>query len=383
MLANAAVSVLQGALKAPAKRAVNELMVSLETRLRSVLATLLVAAAALALSAPAAMAGAANAHLAGASRTNPLAGIAWGHYTGPTDDLYPAYQAARGRDRALLAKIALRPNVFWFGDWYTTQQAKPYVQQYIAQYTQGNPNVLTQLAVFRMDPWEQDACSKTPSPAAQASYRAWIDNFAAGIGSSRVMLILQPDLPFSLCAPTRIPLQLVNYAARVFSRLPHTTVYLDAGAAYWPTPNQAAWMLQQAGIHFVRGFSLNDTQYDTTGDELEVGAKIIGALAGMGIHGKRMIVNTSQNGAAWVGHYDPAHPHTPACRWRYETNCATLGIPPTTDVTNPRWGLSARDRQIAARYADGYVWAGRPWLDNGSWPFDLNYALDMAASTPY
>jgi endoglucanase len=359
-------------------------MPSPESRLRHVLTTLLAACVALALSATSAWAGAANSGLAGANRSNPLAGMTWGHYTGTLDGVYPAYQSAHGRNRALLGKIALRPLTYWFGAWDPNNQARAMAQQYIAQDTGGDPNELAQLAVFRLDPWEGAACSSTPSRAAQASYRAWIDNFAAGIGNSRVALILQPDLPFSLCARSRVPLSLVAYAAGKFTALPHTTVYLDAGAAYWPSPSQAAWMLEQAGIRHVRGFAMNDTQYDSTSRELEWGAKIESALAGRGITGKHFVVNTAESGAPFLyGQYHGNHDNPRACVSRSDSICASLGIPPTSNVASPHWRLSAGDRGIAARYTDAYLWVGRPWLDNGSFPFDLGRALAMAAASPF
>jgi hypothetical protein len=362
-------------------------MVALETRLRSVLAALAAVAAltALALTAPAAYAGTANAGLRGASRSNPLAGMTWGHYTGTMDGVYPAYQAAHGRAKSLLAKIALRPLVYWFGDWYSTGQARDAAQQYIAQDTAGDPNQLAQVAVFRMDPWEQAACSSTPSPGAQAAYRAWVNNFAAGIGSSRVALILQPDMPFALCSPSRgTAFALVAYAAAIFTRLPHTTVYLDAGAAYWPSPSQAAYMLQQSGIRFVRGFAMNDTQYDSTSRELEWGAKIESALGRLGITGKHFVVNTAESGAPFLyGQYHGNHDNPRACASRRDSICASLGIPPSWHTASPRWGLSGGDRAIAARYTDAYLWVGRPWLENGSWPFDLGRALAMASASPF
>jgi hypothetical protein len=359
-------------------------MIALESGLRRVLTALLVMSAALALCASAARAGTANAGLPGASASNPLAGMTWGHYTGTIDGVYTAYQNAQGRARELLAKIALRPLVYWFGDWYSTDQARAAAQQYIAQDTDGNPNELAQLAVFRLDPWEAAACSGTFGPVIQASYQAWIDNFAAGIGSSRVALILQPDLPFSLCAPSRVPLALVAYAAARFTALPHTTVYLDAGAAYWPSPSKAAWMLAQAGIRHVRGFAMNDTQYDSTSRELEWGAKIESALQRLGIKGKHFVVNTAESGAPFLyGQYHGDHNNPRACASRHDSVCAALGIPPTWHVASRRWGLSAGDRAIAARDVDAYLWVGRPWLDDGSWPFDLNRALAMAAATPF
>jgi endoglucanase len=348
------------------------------------LAGLLVSAALLCAAGPA-WAGTANAGLASASAMNPLAGVRWGVYTGPTDNVYPDYAAATGRDKQLLAKIALRPLAFWFGSWFPDNQAQAMAQQYIGNVTGGDPGVLSQIGVFRLDPWEGQACPGSWNAANQASYRTWIDNFAAGIGSARVALILQPDLPFALCAPSQVPLQLVNYAARRFAALPYTTVYVDAGANWWPAkPSQAASMLDQAGVRYTRGFALNTTEYDSTGSELEVGGRIQRALAARGIRGKHFVVNTAENGSPFLnGQYPGNAENARVCRSPRDRLCATLGIPPTTDTASPRWGLPAHARRIAARYADAYLWIGRPWLVNGSWPFDRQRAIGLPASTPF
>jgi endoglucanase len=355
-----------------------------EPLIRRALIAVLAACAGLALWASGARAGTANAGLPGASASNPLAGMGWGHYTGSIDGVYAAYQGASGGQRAQIAKIALRPLAYWFGSWYSDNDARATAAQYISQDTGGDPNVLAQLAVFRLDPWEQAACSSTPGAAAQASFKHWIDNFAAGIGSSRVALILQPDLPFALCAPSPIPLSLVAYAASRFSALPHTTVYIDAGAAYWASPTQAARLLQQAGIRHVRGFAVNATQYDSTARELEFGARIEHALGSLGIKKKHFVVNTSESGAPFLyGQYHGNHDNPRVCRNRWDTICASLGIPPTWHVADRRWGLSSNDRALATRYADAYLWIGRPWLTNGNWPFDLSRAVGMASSSPF
>jgi endoglucanase len=355
-------------------------------RIRHLLSAGVLACVMLGLSATHADAGTANAGLPGASRSDPVTGMRWGIYTGTADNSpYPFYQAASGRRRQLLAKIALRPLVFSFGAWYSDGQARSVAQQFISNVTGGDPSILTQIAVFRLDPWEGQACPSGAWDARdQVSYRAWIDNFAAGIGSSRVALVLQPDMPFSVCAPSSVPLELVSYAARRFNALPHTTVYIDAGAHYWPSFDRAVWMLEQAGIRYVRGFALNTTEYDGTGPELEYGARIAEALAAAGMPNKHFLINTAENGAPFLnGQYPGSVANPRVCRSRFDAICATLGVPPTTDVASGRWGLSAPDRRLAARYADAYVWVGRPWLDNGAGPFDLPRALALAASSPW
>jgi endoglucanase len=261
------------------------------------------------------------------------------------------------------------------------------VHSYISNMTGGNDGVLAQLAVFRLKPWEQQACTSLPGAAAQASYRTWIDNAAAGIGASRVALILQPDLPFALCGSrhigSSIQLALVRYAAARLSALAHTTVYIDAGAGDWESVSQAVWLLRRAGVRYTRGFSVNDTHFDSTGNELRFGASVVAALAREGIRGRHFVINTAENGSPFQfwkfhGHGDP-----PACGDTSSRICATLGIPPTWRTADLRWGLSRRERSIASRYADAYLWIGRPWLDNGAYPFDLRRALSMATSTPF
>ena len=222
--------------------------------------------------------------MAGASQTNPLAGLPWGNYTGPEDEVFPGYNAASGAVKRLLGRVALRPRMRWFGSWYGDQWIGSTLRKYLSQRHQGNPYVMAQMAIFRLDPWENAACSALPSAAQQASYRHWIDSAAAAIGAARVALVLQPDLPFERACPTtrRSRMHQVAYAARAFSALPHTSVYIDAGAGDWPSVGEAAQLLRAAGIRYARGFALNATHYDPTESEIRFGAKVVRALAAAG-----------------------------------------------------------------------------------------------------
>lgn len=329
-------------------------------------------------------AGTANAGLAGASARNPLAGMGWGIYRGPIDGVYPAYQAASGRNKSLMAKIALQPLTVWTGGWYPVSYARKLAGDIVAGATGGDANLLTQVAVFRLDPWESQACPGSWSRGDQASYRAWISQFAAGIGTSRVAVILQPDLPFALCAPSSVPLQLVAYAASKFTALRHTTVYIDVGAAAWASVRQAVSLLKRAGVRQTRGFALNVTQYGSTAMQLKYGDGIVRALGAAGIRGKHFVINTDENGAPFLaGQYPGDANEARACNSPHDRLCVTLGIPPTTDVANPRWRLSPAARAIARREADAYLWAGRPWVDNNSGSFVYSRALQLAASSPF
>jgi len=328
--------------------------------------------------------GVANGGQPGASRTDPLAGIPWGIYTGPNyNSIYPDYQRARGSIRGLLARIARRPLAFWFGAWFADADARSVARDFIASVTAGDPRVLSQVVVFRLDPWEGDACPHGSwSAADQRSYRSWVDNFAAGIGRARVALVLQPDLAFSTCAPSHAPLDMVAYAARRFTALPHTTVYIDGGVHYWPSFSQAVSMLEQAGIRYVRGFALNTSEFDTTGGEIEYGVGLLRALAAAGYGAKHFVINTAGNGAGFLNGQvsDPSNP--PLCHSRADARCITLGIPPTTHVASSAWHLSGYDANLAFHYVDAYMWIDRPWL-SGPGAFNRSRALQLAASTPF
>jgi endoglucanase len=340
------------------------------------------------LSAPApASAGVANAGVAGAPAGDPIAGLAWGNYSGPLDEVFPAYRAATGTTRQLLARIALRPRMRWFGSWYPNDEAERIAREYLENVTRGRSDVLAQMAVFRLEPWEHAACGRLPSTAEQASFKRWIDAFAAGIGSARVALVLQPDLPFALCVPHRssLPLHLVAYAARRFSALPHTTVYIDVGAADWPTLGQAIAMLRAAGIRYARGFALNATHYDSTEHEIAFAARIARALGAARIRRKHAVINTAANGRPFTfqQYHGPDFDNAAVCRTRSSQRCVTLGIPPTARVTDPRWGLSARVRDLATTVVDGFLWIGRPWLFDQADPFDLQRSLALARTSPF
>jgi hypothetical protein len=203
-------------------------------------------------------------------------------------------------------------------------------------------------------------------------------------------MFLEPDLPVALKGwRPSVRLNLANYAARKFSALPHTTIYLDGGANDWLTADQAAWMLKQAGISHVRGFALSGTHYDATGANVIHGRQILAALARRGITGKHFVVDTSDNGHPFTyAQYYATHPPAPyggaeACTTKTQKHCVSLGIPPTTHVAKAAWHLSGKVKRIARRWCDAYVWYNRPWLKNGTAPFVLRRTLKIARTSPY
>ncbi len=324
-----------------------------------------------------------------ATPDNPLTDRAWGVYRGPLEHSWHAYRTATGRERELLAKIALRPKATWFGHWLRTDRVAKNVSEYISNSQHGDPNALVQMAIFAMQPWEQEACDRLPTEAEKAEYKSWVDAVAAAIGSAHVALVLQPDAPFALCAPggSDVPLELLRYATERFAGQPNTSVYIEAGAADWlrDKPAKALRILVPAGVSMARGFALNSTHYDSTARQVRFAAAISQALAARGIPGKYAVINTAQNGKPFKGYeYDgPNYDNARPCSDLDDKRCVTLGVPPTSNVADPAWGLEAADAAAAAAYVDGYLWFGRPWLFNQASGWDHQRALTIARTTPY
>jgi hypothetical protein len=314
-------------------------------------------------------------------------------YKGRAEQAWAPYDHSTGHRRQLLAKIALRPKAKWFGKWIPDSQIEAKVHEYIDNAQAGNPDAVVQMTLFRMDPWEGRACKRLPTAKQQKSYKTWTDRFARAIGDTPVALILQADGPFALCAPhgSKVPSRLIGYSARRFSALSHTSVYIDAGAADWPAEGRQGGVaatvrfLIPASIKNARGFALNSTHYSSTVSEIARGTAIVKALKARGIAGKHFVINTSSNGQPFV--FGDARGSDPdnanVCHTKKEHHCVTLGIPPTADVTNPRWHLPAAARRNAGAYVDAYLWFGRPWLFMQADPFLMTRALALARTTPY
>lgn len=331
-----------------------------------------------------------------AADTDPFRGHVWANYQGPQDMVWAPYQHATGTQKQVLGYLALKPKAKWFGAWIPDSRIAASVHSYITNAQAGNPQALVQMTVFRMVPWEHEACTRLPTSAEQASYKRWINRFAAAVGTTPAAIVLQPDGPFALCAPSgsTLPSRLVAYAARVLSAQPHTSVYVETGAADWPHAGSqggvdaAVRLLVRGGIRYARGFALNSTHFDALTDEIARAAAIATALDAKGFPGRKAVINTSSNGHPYeYGRYTGADPDNPqVCPSRTSPasrTCITLGVPPTAHVADARWHLPAASALSAKRYVDAYLWVGRPWLYRSSQPFVMRRALALVHSTPW
>jgi endoglucanase len=115
------------------------------------------------------------------------------------------------------------------------------------------------------------------------AYKAWIDGFAAGLGTQKVIVLVEPDglanLPTDCGQPdTYGRLGLINYAAHALLSDPNALIYLDAGHSAWHSVGDMAHRLIEAGVQDVNGFFLDVSNYQYTTNQVFYGTWISDCL---------------------------------------------------------------------------------------------------------
>jgi endoglucanase len=300
----------------------------------------------------------------------PAGGPLSGHqlYVDPGTDAATQVQqwTAQGRlaDARALSRIARRPVATWL-----TAGPSPVRERVDAIV--GRAAAAARLPVLvAYDIPQRDCGSFSGGGASSAQqYRAWIREFAAGIGDRRAVVIVEPD------AVTHTVDGCTDHAAQRYQLLrdaitvlkaagPATTVYLDAGNPGWVTDTaRLATALRKAGIERADGFALNVANFVSTADDIAFGDRVSDALGGR-VH---FVVDTSRNGAG----PPPRGEIGGGPRWCNPPG-RKLGRAPTTVTGRPRldallWIKNPGESDGACR--PGEPPAGR-W-----WP---QYALDLA-----
>ena len=287
---------------------------------------------------------------------NPLTGLRF--FVDPTEPAFQSYsrftRQGRKNDAQLMWKLAGQPRFRWFGRW-TRPHFGEKVHNYLQCVAALQPGTVPLMTVMRHQGKKCNQKYTAGGAAEDARTRQWYDTFAKGVGSARVVIAFEPDSLGTLecLKPSRriSRLNVLRYGVNVLSQLPNATVYLEGGASDWEPAQRTARQLRYIGIGKVRGFMLNTTHYDWTGNNIKHGLKI-SRLTG----GKHFIISTAFNGRGpvhykkWISH----HPHI----WRIiNVWCHPLkrglGPAPTTSTARP-------DK------VDGYMWIGRPGYSGGS-----------------
>jgi endoglucanase len=282
------------------------------------------------------------------SDPNPLAGLTF--YNDPESPSMQAWrhlQRSGRREQAdQIWKIASQPKALWLGRFTRPNFAVKVRRLIDPAKARGEVPVFTVLRA------QSTGCGpdyQGGGPAEDRATMAWYDDLARVIGSDRAVIAFEPDSLGTIDCHARSRrddrLRVLAHGVDVLSKLPNATVYIEAGASDWESPARTANLLRKVGIAKVRGFMLNVTHYDWTGENIEHGLEI-SRLTG----GKHFIVNTAENGRGPV-HYRKWIDRSRHIWRRITVWCNPglrgLGPAPTTETSHP-------DK------VDAYLWINRP-----------------------
>ncbi|HEU0296289.1 MAG TPA: glycoside hydrolase family 6 protein [Anaerolineales bacterium] len=206
-------------------------------------------------------------------------------------------------DANLIHKMIETPQAVWF-----TQGTPKTVLQDVRNTVQraADKGQVPVLVAYNI-PFRDCAQFSAGGATSVAQYKAWIDGFAAGIGNSRAVVILEPDglgiIPwynpfgdrdtwvsnpnYEWCRPAEANqttaaaerFELMNYAVDKLKENASTSVYLDATHSAWLGAGDAADRLIQAGVADADGFFLNVSNYQLNSRLEKYGAWISKCIA--------------------------------------------------------------------------------------------------------
>ncbi|MFF5181860.1 glycoside hydrolase family 6 protein [Micromonospora sp. NPDC000316] len=209
------------------------------------------------------------------------------------------------RTAVIRDKIASQPQARWFANFNpSTVQAEVSGHINAANAAQQIPV----LAVYEITNRDCGGASAGGAPDLN-QYQTWVTNFSRGLGNQTVIIILETDsLALLTClssAEINARNQAISTATRTIkSANPNAKVYLDGGHSTWNSSGETANRLRAAGVQYADGFFTNVSNFNSTSGEANFGRAVISALNGMGISGKRQVIDTSRNGGAsgdWCG----------------------------------------------------------------------------------
>ncbi|WP_200875778.1 glycoside hydrolase family 6 protein [Lysobacter antibioticus] len=229
-----------------------------------------------------------------ASAANQNGGFYVDPYSNPA--IWVRDHAGDPRATRIGSAISTRPMARWFGNW--SGNINTAVASFVGAAQTADK--LPILVAYNI-PGRDCGSHSGGGAGSPEAYRAWISGFAAGIGSRRAVVVIEPDALAQLdCLPAdqrSVRTGLLQYAANEFKlRAPNALVYHDGGNARWIGADEMARRLNSAGVKGIRGFALNVSNYYTTADSNAYGVAVAGALQRQFGYPKPFIVDTSRNG---------------------------------------------------------------------------------------
>ncbi|WP_426595049.1 glycoside hydrolase family 6 protein [Cellulomonas sp. McL0617] len=296
-------------------------------------------------------------------------------------------------DALALTKMAATPQAVWFTKG-TPAEVKKSVQTTMLQAKL--THTIPVLVAYNL-PYRDCAQYSAGGAADTASYLAWIDGFAAGIGSGQAIVLLEPDglgiIPWytantgaqEWCQPASLNpataasdrFTQVNGAVDRLTALTNTKVYLDGTHSGWLGVGDISDRLHKAGVEKADGFFLDVSNYELSDHQAKYASWISQCLW----YG----TNTAEGG--WrVGHFDYCgsqyYPATPGDfstwgltdQW-YTNNVTNAPNPPSSPavlkhavIDTSRNGQGPWTAPAGSPAGDPQVWCNPPGRGLGLTP---------------
>jgi len=195
-------------------------------------------------------------------------------------------KAGDRHDARLLADMVTTPQAVWLTSG-TPTQVQAQVRTTMAEAAR--QHAVPTLVAYDI-PGRDCAQFSAGGALDEASYDAWIDAVAAGLGQRRAIVILEPDalglIPSSCGLPsTTFPFTDVqryaelNHAVDALAADRHVGVYLDGTHSAWQSVGTISQRLLTAGVQRARGVFVDVSNYQPTPELVDYGTWISECIA--------------------------------------------------------------------------------------------------------
>jgi endoglucanase len=200
------------------------------------------------------------------------------------------------REPLIASRIASRPQAVWFATYKPSTVTADVRRVTSAAAEAGKVPVLVAYQIPNRD------CGGASAGGAPdlASYDAWVKKFAAGLGSGKVIVILEPDsVALTTCLSSSELsgryASLARAGAAIHAADPRAKVYFDAGHSHWNSAADQAAKLRAAGVLTGGdGIYTNVSNFRLASAEIPYAKQVLAALGGSArLHA---VIDTSRNG---------------------------------------------------------------------------------------
>ena len=310
--------------------------------------------------------------------------------TAATQQIVSLSRHHKFKDAALLQKMVNKGHAVWFG---SGTPGNVFGQVRKTMMLAKVRRALPVLVAYNL-PYRDCGQYSKGGALSTAAYKAWIAGFAAGIGRSDAVVILEPDglglIPnyvseldgsknCTVSGPEATPaarFEQLNYAVDVLTALPNTAVYLDATHSGWQNVSESAFRLLKVDVEQTDGFYLNVSNYQYTSNQVYYGTWVSACIT------------AATSSPSWTG--DPVGSGFPNCPNQYwnggpATSWGGTALSPYK-VWSTSWNGGGADDQtvlgINSRYATMAPGTTHFVIDtgrNGLGPWDYRSKYSTAA----